>query len=304
MTLVVALGGNALLRPGELPGIDQQRSRLREVSVALAPLCAANQVVITHGNGPQIGNLALAAAAGPEGTPDTLDALGAESEGLIGYLIEQELRNRLPGREVVSLLTQVLVDAGDPAFANPTKPIGPHYEQSAMEWLRRRNGWQFAEDGRGFRRLVASPEPRRVLEVAAIRCLLDAGMVVVCGGGGGIPVVLDPADGLRGVSAVVDKDLATALLAEALGARTMLLLTNVDAVYEDWNTATARPLPRATPARLRAMAFAPGTMAPKVEAACRFVSVTGGTARIGHLDDTARLMSDLAGTLVVPDGPA
>lgn len=304
MRLVVALGGNALLRPGEVPGVEQQRGRLREASAALAPLCAENQVVITHGNGPQIGYLALAAAAGPEGTPDTLDVLGAESEGLIGYLIEQELRNRLPDREVAGLLTQVLVDAGDPAFANPTKPIGPHYEQAAMEWLRRRNGWQFAEDGRGFRRLVASPAPRRVLEVAAIRCLIDAGMVVICGGGGGIPVVLDVDGGLRGVAAVIDKDLATALLAEAIGARTMLLLTNVDAVYEGWNTAAARSLPRVTPSRLRTMHFAPGTMAPKVEAACRFVSATGGTARIGHLDDAARLLSGQAGTLVVPDGAA
>ena len=298
MRVVIALGGNALLRPGEVPGIDQQRRRLREAGAALAPLCAGNEVVITHGNGPQIGYLALAAASGPEGSPDALDVLGAESEGLIGYLIEQELRNRLPGREVATLLTQVLVDPKDPGFARPTKPIGPHYSEVNIDLLRRRQGWHFVDTARGFRRVVASPEPQQILEMGAIRRLLNAGIIVVCAGGGGIPVVLSPKGELQGVPAVVDKDLSAALLAATLGAQMLLLLTDVDAVYADWNTAAARRLLRVTPARLRSMHFAPGTMAPKVEAACRFVAATGGVARIGHLDDAGRVLAGAAGTLI------
>jgi len=270
MRVVAALGGNALLRRGDPIDEETQRANVRTAAGALATIARAHELVVTHGNGPQVGLLARREPRAP------LDVLGAETEGMIGYWIEQELRARLPEREVATLLTQVEVDRGDPAFAHPTKPIGPE----------------------GDRRLVASPEPKRILALRAIRLLVDAGVLVVCAGGGGIPVAATPSGELRGVEAVIDKDLSAALLAEQLSADALLLLTDQPAVLRDWPAPARDPIRRATPAELRALALDPGSMGPKVEAACRFVERTAGRAAIGELADAARMLDGTAGTQV------
>jgi carbamate kinase len=297
--LVVALGGNALLRRGEPPTAEIQRIHAREAMIAVAELAREHDVVLTHGNGPQVGLLALQASAYTEVTPYPLDVLGAETEGMIGYVLEQELENLLPGRTVATVLTQVVVDPADPGFAHPTKPIGPVYTAEVAERLAAERGWSIAPDNEHFRRVVASPEPLRIVELAAIRLLVDAGALVVCTGGGGIPVVMD--DGaLRGVEAVIDKDLAGELLARSLGADTFLMLTDVNAVLAGWGTPDEHRIARATPAELRALRFAAGSMGPKVDAACRFVEATGGTAAIGALEDAAAILAGEAGTTVAP----
>lgn len=276
MLVVVALGGNALLRPGEPRTIGHQRANIRDAAARLAPVLRARPVVLTHGNGPQVGELARLARAGGDAAPP-LDVLDAESEGLIGYLLAQELHNVLPDRELVGVLTQVVVDADDPAFDHPDKPIGEK------------------ADGR----VVASPAPRAIVELHAIRTLVDAGIVPIAVGGGGIPVV-DDADGTRhGVDAVVDKDRTAALLASALGAARLVLLTDVDGVYLDWDTDRARRVVAAHPDALRAHRFAPGSMGPKVDAAIAFAA-SGGVAVIGALADAARVAAATAGTVVSP----
>ena len=297
MRVVVALGGNALLPRGAPPRADLQRRNVALAAAAIAGIARHHDVVVTHGNGPQVGLLALQAEAYADVQPYPLDVLGAESEGMIGYLIEQELANCLPERDVVTLLTQVVVDADDPAMAAPSKPIGPVYPPSKAAALRRR-GWAVARDGDHVRRVVPSPVPRRIVELRAIRLLVEAGVLVVCAGGGGIPVVETSSGGLAGVEAVIDKDLAAALLADALGAEALLLLTDVDAVQTGWRTPAARPIRRASPATLRRHRFEPGSMAPKVEAACRFVETTGGIAGIGALADAAAILTGEAGTMV------
>jgi carbamate kinase len=294
----VALGGNALLRRGEPPEADAQRRNVAEASAAVAEIAREHAVVCTHGNGPQVGLLALQAEAYREVRPYPLDLLGAESEGMIGYLLEQELRNRLPGRQVATLLTQVEVDPKDPAFAHPTKPIGPVYPRERAERLARERGWSVGPDAGGWRRVVASPEPVRILELATIRLLVESGALVVCVGGGGIPVIRTEGGGLVGAEAVIDKDRAAALLAIELGADALLLLTDVDAVYLDWDAARTRRIGGTTPDEIAAHAFAPGSMGPKVEAACRFASRTGGMAGIGALAEGARILRGEAGTRV------
>lgn len=303
MRVVVALGGNALLRRGEPADAATQRANVAAAVPAIAEIARRHEVVVTHGNGPQVGLLALQTDAVAEIAPSPLDVLGAESEGMIGYLLEQELVNELPGRPVATLLTQVVVDAEDPAFAAPTKPIGPVYDEATATRLAAERGWSIAPDGPHWRRVVASPEPRAIVEIAALGLLVGSGVLVVCVGGGGIPVVLDGERGLRGVEAVIDKDLSAALLATALGADRLLMLTDVPCVEAGWRTPAARPLRRATPEELRALAFAPGSMAPKVEAACRFVEATGGVAAIGALGDAAGLLAGERGTQVAADGP-
>lgn len=300
MQIVVALGGNALLRRGELMTSENQQSNIRRAARAIAPLAQEHDLIIAHGNGPQVGLLALQAEAYKGVQPYPLDVLNAETEGMIGYLIEQELRNQLPDQQVVTLLTQVEVDASDPAFTHPTKPIGSIYTQAEAEQLAAERGWAIAPDGDAYRRVVSSPEPRRIIELGAIQILVRAGALVVCVGGGGIPVVTTPTGGIRGVEAVIDKDLAAALLATSLGVEALLLLTDVDAVYTQWGTSAAQPLHHVSPAQLRHYAFASGSMAPKVEAACRFVKQTGGLAGIGRLEDAAAILMGQAGTLVHP----
>jgi carbamate kinase len=297
--IVAALGGNALLRRGEPLAADLQRRNVARAVEALAPLGREHELVVTHGNGPQVGLLALQSLAYGGVEPYPLDVLGAESEGMIGYLLEQELGNALPGRPVATLLTQVVVDADDPAFERPTKPIGPVYRGPEARRLARELGWSIAPDGDGWRRVVPSPEPRRIVELSTIRLLVDAGVLVVCAGGGGIPVLAGPAGTLHGVEAVIDKDLAAALLATSLDAERLLLLTDVDAVYRAYGTDEAEPIRETTPAELRRESLPAGSMGPKAEAACRFVEQTGGRAAIGALEDAAALAAGEAGTQVL-----
>jgi carbamate kinase len=300
MRIVVALGGNALLRRGEPAEATVQRANIAAAAESVAELAAREDLVLTHGNGPQVGLLALQAEAYAAVSPYPLDVLGAETEGMIGYLLEQELRNRLPGREVATLLTQVLVDPADPAFERPTKPVGPVYDEATALRLRAERGWTIAPDGEYFRRVVPSPRPVDILGMPNIDALIEAGALVICAGGGGIPVMHDHAGALRGVEAVIDKDLAAALLGERVCAGKLLMLTDVEAVVRDWGTPAAAPIRRASAAEMRALDFASGSMGPKVEAACRFVERTGGTAAIGRLDDAARILAGEAGTVVVP----
>ncbi|WP_374449047.1 carbamate kinase [Stella sp.] len=297
MRIVVALGGNALLRRGETPDAASQRRNLQLAAAALAEVARAHRIVVTHGNGPQVGLLALQAEAAGGAGAWPVDVLGAESEGMLGYMIEQELGNVLDA-EVAALLTRVEVDPADPAFRDPDKPVGPTYDRATAERLAAARGWRIGPDGDRWRRLMPSPTPRRIVELATIRLLVQAGIVVVCGGGGGIPIAIAPDGAAYGVEAVIDKDRSAALLAEGLGADFLLLLTDVPAVFTDWNTPRACPIRMASPDQLEAMTFAAGSMAPKVEAACRFVRRTGGTAAIGALADAARIVAGDAGTRV------
>jgi carbamate kinase len=292
--IVAALGGNALLRRHETPAGAVRQAHLDTAADVVAAL-AHHDLVLTHGNGPQVGLLAVRAEA--SGQDQALDVLGAEAEGMIGYLLEREIRSRLPGRPVVTLLTQVEVDPDDPAFERPTKPIGQTYDRATAEALARAHGWALARDGRGWRRVVASPLPRRILELDAIELLLSAGHLVVCGGGGGIPVAVAEAGALVGVEAVVDKDRSAALLATGVRAEVLLLLTDVAAIYEDWPE-RRRPWRRATPRALRHMALGGGSMGPKAEAAAEFVERSGGVAVIGALEDAAAMLAGEAGTRV------
>jgi carbamate kinase len=279
---------------------EVQRRNVIVAAEAVAGIARRHDVVVTHGNGPQVGLLALQAESYAPVRPYPLDMLGAQAEGLIGYLIEQELMRCLPQRAAVTLLTQVVVDPGDAAFRHPTKPIGPAYSEKEARRLEGARGWAMAQDGAAWRRVVPSPEPQRIVELAAIRLLVEAGALVVCAGGGGIPVVLTPEGGMRGVEAVIDKDLSAALLAQQLGADALLLLTDVDAVYLDWRTSRAQPIREARPAKLRRHGFAAGSMGPKVEAACRFVEDGGQMAGIGRLEDAERILEGAAGTVVRP----
>ena len=300
--VVVAPGGNAMTAPDGSAGPDEQRMAIERAMAEVAEIIAGGvDVVLTHGNGPQVGLLALQAAAYNDAEPYPLDVLGAETEGMIGYLLEQELRNVLPGREVATLLTQVVVDPDDQAFTHPTKPIGPTYSERAAGELRRARGWTIDRDGMSWRRVVASPEPRQVVELSTIRLLLGAGTVVICVGGGGIPVTLADDHTLNGIEAVIDKDLAAALLAVGLDASALLLLTDVTAVHDGWDTEEPRPIRRATPDELRARKLAAGSMGPKVEAASRFAEQTGRAAAIGALDEAALLLDGIHGTTVTVD---
>ena len=298
MKVVIALGGNALLKRGEPMEAEVQRRNVTAAAEAIARIARRHSVVVTHGNGPQVRLLALQAESYALVQPYPLDMLGAQSEGLIGYLIEQELMRCLPQRAVVTLLTQVVVKSDDLAFKHPAKPIGPVYSEKDARQVAAARGWMMAQDGSSWRRVAPSPEPLRIVELAAIRMLVDAGAVVVCAGGGGIPVVLMPDGAVRGVEAVIDKDLSAALLAQQLGATALLLLTDVDAVYLKWGTNRPEPIREAVPGQLHQHVFAAGSMGPKVEAACRFVENGGQMAGIGRLEDAERILEGTAGTAV------
>jgi carbamate kinase len=298
--VVIAIGGNALAPGGGMQGLEQQRAHVQIAARAVAEVARRHDVVVTHGNGPQVGMLALQSEAlGPDGALP-LDVLDAESEGLVGYLIDQELGNLLPDRDVATLLTQVEVDPDDPAFAAPTKPIGPVHPETRARALERALGQRMVRTGDGFRRVVPSPAPQAIHEIRTIRLLVQHGVVVVCAGGGGIPVVRSASGGLRGVEAVVDKDRSAALLATQLEADALLLLTDVAAVYADWPEPAREPIRRASPETLRALELDPGSMGPKVEAACAFAD-TGGIAGIGALGSALAILQGEAGTLVVAD---
>jgi len=295
--VVAAVGGNALLRRGEPLEADVQRTNVEQAAASLGSLAADYELVVTHGNGPQVGLLALQAAAYTKVKPYPLDVLDAETEGMIGYLLEEGLRKSLPDRAAATLLTQIIVDPSDPAFGKPTKPIGPFYGKTEAQQVTTALGWTMAQECGSYRRVVPSPEPRGIVELTTIELLVGAGVIVVCAGGGGIPVVRDNG-GLRGVEAVIDKDLASALLAEQLGAAVLLLLTDVEAVERDWGTPQAARIGHTTPQELRSMRFERGSMAPKVEAACRFVERTSGITAIGALADAPALVRGRAGTWI------
>lgn len=304
MRLVVAIGGNALLRRGQALSAANQLDNIRIAATQLARVAAAHELVLTHGNGPQVGLLALQSSASKEAESFPLDVLGAETDGMLGYLIEQELSNALQGsRTVATLLTRVEVDAGDPAFEHPSKPIGPVYTLKEAQRIAAARRWTIAADGNGFRRVVASPRPLRVLGLDPIRWLLERGAVVIAAGGGGIPVA-KAAEGssLHGVDAVIDKDLCSGLLARGIEADCLVIVTDVDAVFLDWGTPRQRAVGKVTPQALSQHAFAAGSMGPKVEAACEFVRATGKTAVIGSLGQIEAMLAGTAGTQVCLDG--
>jgi carbamate kinase len=303
MRIVIAIGGNALLERGQRPDAANQQANAVRAVAAIAPLAADHEIVITHGNGPQVGMLALQSAADPTlRAPYPFDVLGAQTQGMIGYWLLQALQNALPGRQVAAILDQTLVSAADPAFATPTKFVGPVYDKGTADRLVAANGWAVAQDGPSWRRVVPSPLPQRIVETRIIRTLLFEGTVVVCAGGGGIPVVRDEHGHLTGVEAVVDKDLTTAVLAESLDADALLLLTDIPAVQRGFGGRHPESIFRATPAELRRERFAAGSMGPKVEAVCRFVELTGDLAAIGALEDAAAIIAGKAGTVVTPGG--
>lgn len=305
MRIVVALGGNALLHRGERPDADVQIANIDRVATAIAALAVDHEVVLTHGNGPQIGLLAVESATDPAlSAPYPLDLLGAQTQGMIGSLLLRALYDTLPGHRIAALVTHTVVRADDPAFLRPTKFVGQACPRDAADRLARRYGWRIAEDTTGWRRVVASPSPERIVETETVHELLSGGTLVICAGGGGVPVVADPDTGaLTGVEAVVDKDLTAALLAEDLKADFLLVLTDVPHVYADYRTPRQRPLHDATPTTLRRGRFAAGSMGPKTEAAARFVERTGGLAAIGALDAAYEMLHGRAGTLVRPDLP-
>jgi carbamate kinase len=298
MRVVAALGGNALLRRGEPAEAELQRRRVAEAARSLAELAREHELVITHGNGPQVGLLALQSAAYGEVAPYPFDVLGAESEGMVGYLLEQALWNELPDRQAAALLTQVLVDPRDTAFEEPSKAIGPLYDEATARRLVAERGWTVRRDGEGWRRVVPSPDPQTIVEIDTIRTLVDLGVIVICAGGGGIPVVEDRAGRLHGVEAVIDKDLSAALLALELGADALLLLTDVDGIQLDYGMPAERRLREATPATLAELDLPAGSMGPKAEAARRFVDRGGGVAAIASLENARAALTGTAGTVV------
>ncbi|PXW14944.1 carbamate kinase [Paraburkholderia caballeronis] len=299
MRIVVALGGNALLRRGEAVSPGAQLRNVKLAAARIAAVAQGNELVIVHGNGPQVGLLATLGGSAPASGRFPLDVLDAETEGMIGYLIELELRNRLPAsRPVATLLTMVEVDANDPAFKRPDKPVGPMLTQNDAASAAQANGWTVAQDGDGYRRVVASPRPLRFLEIEPVRALLTQRAVVICAGGGGIPVTADADGQHHGIEAVVDKDRSAALLAHEVGADLFVIATDVDGVYLDWGKPDARPVRRAHPDSLAAVHFAAGSMGPKVEAACAFARQSGQRAVIGSLADIDRLVTGEAGTSI------
>ncbi len=305
-TIVVALGGNALLRRSDPMTVEAQRTNVKIAVRQLAPLAEEYDLVLAHGNGPQVGLLALQAAAYDATDPYPLDVLGAQSQGMIAYMVEQELGNVLPSEKpIATLLTMVEVDPADPAFDDPTKFVGPQYDKEQADELAARKGWTFKYDGDKLRRVVASPEPKRIFEIRPVKWLIENGCVVICAGGGGIPTAFTSKEKhtLIGVEAVIDKDLAAELLARDLEADLLVLATDAEGVYADWGTPDQRALGWVTPEELEGYEFASGSMGPKVEAAVRFVKSTCCRAAIGRLEDIAEIVAGRAGTNVVCEVP-
>ncbi|WP_144170722.1 carbamate kinase [Pseudomonas sp. Kh13] len=299
MRIVVALGGNALLRRGEPMTADNQRANIRTATEQIAKIHPGNELVIAHGNGPQVGLLSLQGQAYKPDEAYPLDVLGAETEGMIGYMIEQELGNLLAFEvPFATLLTQVEVDANDPAFKDPTKFIGPVYGKEEAERLAKEKGWVVKPDGDKYRRVVASPKPKRIFEIRPIQWLLEKSSIVICAGGGGIPTMYDENRKLKGIEAVIDKDLCSALLAEQLDADLLIIATDVDAAYIDWGKPTQKAIAQAHPDELESLGFAAGSMGPKVQAACDFARNTGKVAVISSLENIEDIVKGTAGTRV------
>lgn len=300
MRIVVALGGNALLRRGQPMTAENQRANVRVAAEALAPLAQEHELVISHGNGPQVGLLALQGAAYKEVETYPLDVLGAQTEGMIGYLIEQELGNLLPfEKPFATVLTMVEVDPDDVAFKNPDKFIGPVYERTEAERLAKDKGWAIKQDGNMWRRVVPSPMPKRIFEIRPIKWLLERGAVVICTGGGGVPTMYEKGTKrLVGAEVVVDKDRASGLLARELEADLYVMATDVDGVYLDFGTPQQRRLGKVTTTELGSQGFAAGSMGPKVEAAIDFAQKTGKRAAIGTLAEIGGVVAGTYGTSV------
>jgi len=300
MRVVIALGGNALLKRGETMTTEHQRENVKSAVAAIAKVIeAGHEVIVTHGDGPQIGLLALQETAYDQALASPLDVLGAKAEGMIGYIIEQELDNLLAAEhDIAVLLTQIEVDPEDPAFKTPTKPIGPQYTKQAADLIAAAKGWSMIADGNSFRRVVASPAPVRILESAVIELLVGHGVIVICAGGGGIPVIRKDDDSFVGVEAVIDKDHASRLLANSLHADALLMLTDTDGVYLDWGTPQAKRLELTSPRELAVYTFAEGSMAPKIKAACDFLSGGGKFAGIGRPEDALAITERRAGTII------
>jgi carbamate kinase len=297
MRIVIALGGNALLRRGEDMTAENQRKNIQIAVKSLAPIVENNELVISHGNGPQVGLLSLQSAAYKEVDEYPLDVLGAQTEGMIGYMIEQELGNLLPIEiPIASILTMVEVDPEDPAFNNPTKPIGPIYTKEEAEELQKFRGWEIKMDGKDWRRVVASPEPHRIFELRPIHWLLEKGTVVICAGGGGIPTIYNKDGKLEGVEVVIDKDRASSLLAFELEADVLVMATDTEGVFQDWGTKNQKIISKTTPEQIKKYDFDKGSMGPKVEAACSFVERSGQRAVIGSLKDIKEMVDGIAGT--------
>jgi carbamate kinase len=304
MRIVVALGGNALLKRGEPMSVGHQRANVRVAAGALARIAGEHELVISHGNGPQVGLLALQGEAYKEVESYPLDVLGAETQGMIGYLVEQEVGNLLPmERPLATILTMVEVDPDDPAFTDPTKFVGPIYDEAQARALAADKGWIVKPDGASWRRVVPSPRPKRIFEIRPMRWLLERGCVVICAGGGGIPTMYakDAERILLGVEAVIDKDLASSLLSRELGADLFIMATDVDGVYTDWGTPAQARIGRATPGDLAKMDLPAGSMGPKVAAASEFVVATGQRAAIGSLEEIDKLVDGSGGTQVVAE---
>lgn len=304
MRVVIALGGNALLKRGEPMTADAQRANIRVAAEGLARVAREHQLIVSHGNGPQVGLLALQAAAYPDVAPYPLDILGAETQGMIGYMLEQELGNVLPFEvPLATILSMVEVDPNDPAFRDPTKFVGPIYDETTAKALAADKGWTVKPDGANWRRVVPSPRPLRIFELRPMRWLLDHGVVIICAGGGGIPTMYAPGEErhLVGVEAVIDKDLASSLLARDLEAELFIMATDVDGVYRDWGTPDQARMDRITPDELRDHGFPAGSMGPKVDAAVEFASGRGRRAVIGGLNDIDGMLAGTAGTNIVAD---
>ncbi|MFC4909247.1 carbamate kinase [Actinomadura gamaensis] len=302
MRVVVALGGNALMQRGDKPDAETQRANVQTAVKALTPLAERHELIITHGNGPQVGVLSLESINDPNlSRPYPLDTIGAETQGMIGYWMLQALQNALPGRQVLALVNQTLVSAVDPAFDDPTKFVGQVYSREEAHKYAEEYGWTVKPDGEYWRRVVPSPKPQRVIETRLIRQAVRTGTVVVCAGGGGVPVFRNDVGQLEGVEAVIDKDLTAALLAETLEADTFLILTDVPNVVRGFGTPNAEPITHTTPFELRSEDFPAGSMGPKIDAVCGFVEKTGDMAAIGKLEQCMDILDGAAGTIITPN---
>lgn len=302
MRIVIALGGNALLKRGEPMTCENQRANVRIAAEQIAKAYEGNELIISHGNGPQVGLLALQNNAYKPVPMYPLDVIGGESLGMIGYMIQQELVNFVPkSATLATVLTQTQVDSKDPAFQNPTKPVGPVYDKEEAERLAKQHGWTIAQDNDKYRRVVPSPEPKRIWGLKPLKTLVEHGHIVICCGGGGIPTYFDEQGNLVGAEAVIDKDLASSLLASEVEADIFVIATDVNGAYVDWGKPTQRRIAEADPESLRAFGFAKGSMGPKVEAVCRFVEKTGKPAVIGALSEIDQILAGKAGTRVVPE---
>jgi carbamate kinase len=301
MRVVIALGGNALLKRGEPMTAEMQRHNIRIAAEAMAPVAKEHELVISHGNGPQVGLLALQGAAYKPDEAYPLDVLGAETEGMIGYMIEQEMGNLLPFEvPFATLLTMVEVDPEDPGFKNPTKFVGPVYEKPDADRIAKEKGWVFKADGPKWRRVVPSPQPKRIFEIRPIKWLIEHNTVVICAGGGGIPTMYERGASrkLVGVEAVIDKDLCSELLARELEADLFIMATDAPGVYIDFGKPEAKVIRQSTPAAIGKYSFPAGSMGPKVEAACHFATATGKTAAIGALADIPAIVQGKKGTQI------